>query len=185
MKHRTARSVSPILFAGAILVFLLPFASVSCSGEELMTVSGIQLVTGVTVERSDFFGNQREETVFDPEPLSIVALVAGVLGFGVAFLRMRPRTIGTTVLGTTGVVALLLLYARATSEASSQAIPMAVNMELGYWLALLAFGGVAAVNGTLWLQDRESGGGETLISARASPSTGTEAIDDRRRGGTP
>lgn len=46
----------PAILGLALICFFLPFVTVSCQGQKLMTFSGIQLVTGTTIQEPQMFG---------------------------------------------------------------------------------------------------------------------------------
>lgn len=44
------KRLTPALFAGALIAFFLSFVSISCQGQKIVTLTGLQLITGAEVE---------------------------------------------------------------------------------------------------------------------------------------
>jgi hypothetical protein len=112
-----SRGLFPVLFAAAALCFLLPFGTVSCSGEDKVAVTGVELVSrtvpgaGAT-QGEPTLAQQVEDDGFVP---AVVALVAVLLGL--ALVVTRPEAIGKAFLITlVGIVALLWLPGTAILE---------------------------------------------------------------------
>jgi len=158
---RALRWVSPPLFAAAILCFLLPFVSVSCSGQgdpiEAATSRGIDLVTGgdpqLNPDLVRAFGEEGFAPDLGPQPFAILALVAGIGGLGLALTPQRWARLAAGLAAIAGVVALLLLRSRVESQVAAQSgsdlpgIGFTVRYEIGYWIALGLFALATAVQG--------------------------------------
>lgn len=127
-----ARRFSPALFGIIAICFLLPFVAITCSGQELFSLSGLDLVTGTEVGQDDLaseftegfnqleegFGGETtteteaadEETAIDPEPAAILALALAVIGLIAGFALKGDRgALVSALAGILGVLALLAL----------------------------------------------------------------------------
>jgi len=88
------RPASPLLLAGAVLCSFLPFATVSCSEDETVRVTGAQLATfsvpGATRDDSGEpnFAQQVED---EGSVLALMALLAALGGLALALLRPLRR----------------------------------------------------------------------------------------------
>lgn len=180
-RPRGAMKASPALFAAIVLAFLLPFIEVSCAGTKVATFTGMQLVTGTTVDG--------ERT--DPNGWAILALLAAVGGcaMGIAALGRRARgwlagASAAAGVGAVSLIALRVVIDAELSRAAAGGFPspspspgdllnpfeasfeqeiaglLGVSYGIGYWLALLLF--VAAGGLSLFL----------LARARAGPTGG-------------
>ncbi|MBM3243119.1 hypothetical protein FJZ31_43220, partial [Candidatus Poribacteria bacterium] len=82
----TIKKLSPAIFVIILICFFLPFVSASCGGQKLATLSGVQLVTGTTVEGArpseDIFRAEKATQKVDTEPLAIAALITTLVGLG-------------------------------------------------------------------------------------------------------
>jgi hypothetical protein len=115
-----SRGLFAVLFAAAALCFLLPFGTVSCSGDDKVTVTGVELVTrtvpgaGAT-QGEPTLAQQVEDDGFVP---AVVALVAVLLGLALVVTRPEAiKAIGKAFLITlVGIVALLWLPGTAMLE---------------------------------------------------------------------
>ena len=99
------RRMSPAVFAVVALAFFLPFATVSCGGDET-TFTGIQLVTRSAPPSGD---TELDAGIEGRASLALAVLVAAVAGAllgvaGVSWLLFRPGVCATV--GLLGTVAL-------------------------------------------------------------------------------
>ncbi len=143
--------------AVALLAFLLPWMTVSCSGQKLVEASGFGLAFG----RVKALGQAAE--VSDNASLNfwlIVALLA--IAGGLVLLFLKGREAAKFVLGTSvAAIALILIgtwryskdalvteAAKNGQDSSMDRAALAmieVNWEIGYWLALLSLIAAAAM----------------------------------------
>jgi hypothetical protein len=126
-------SASSIL---AVLMFLMPFIVVSCPGQQ-RSVTGIQLVTGMTIEQPQTFGPSTSRRV-PGETLAAVALVLAAAAAAVSFGRRREGALATAGLAGVAAVTLFLLKAKIDSDVAREGQGVvAVSFTTGFWLALL------------------------------------------------
>jgi len=142
-------------FGLAFFFFALPFMTMSCPGGQF-TFTGIQMVTGTTVQGEKL----------GAEPLAIVALLCAIAGFALSF---GTRDVATGVIGAAGAFALFLLKVTVDSKTLEKGGGMVqVSFGLGFWLAILALLGGAALS----YQIRQQ---RTLPLAPPAPTPGTSA----------
>jgi hypothetical protein len=133
----------------ALLAFLLPWMSVSCSNNQLVSATGFGLTIGKFT--SQLPGN-RTPSGGDWNLLLVVAIAAIVAGLIIAFLRRGKTALSLT----TSATALLFLWlgtsrytksalleqaakSRGTSEIEQAAAAMInVHWHYGFWLAVAA-----------------------------------------------
>ena len=141
----------------ALLAFLLPWMTVSCSGQKLVEATGF----GLTFGRVTAMGRAAEAS--DGAALNlwlILALLA--IAVGLVLLFLRGREAAKLVLGTAVAAIILIIvgtwrYSKdaivaeaakngQNSGADQAALAMIqVHWEIGYWLALLSLVAVAAM----------------------------------------
>ena len=142
----TRRSIaSIILFVGSLLCFFLPFATVSCGGVKVISLTGQQMATGTTIQTPEAFGSgQKKKT--DPNPFAAVALLCAAAGIGLTFLG-RKLAIAPAIAGGAGAVSLFMVKATMDSEIQRQGMGVIqVAFENGYWLALALLAAAAGWN---------------------------------------
>jgi len=130
VKRRSA-GVRIAPYAFAILCFILPFVEVSCSGVEMASYTGVQLVAGTEVTNS----TSEETDRVPPNGLAITALAALVVGL---LLSLSPDRTNSLVAGAMGVVSLasmLLLKVKIDARVMKVAsgFPVSVDYKAGYW----------------------------------------------------
>jgi len=138
----TIKKLSPAIFVIILICFFLPFVSASCGGQKLVTLSGVQLVTGTTVEGSrpseDIFGTERERQKVDAEPLAISALITTLVGLGLSFLKNRRSAIAPAIAGAATVILLLTLKYKLDNDVLKEGEGMIqIEYNFGFWLAFL------------------------------------------------
>ena len=165
------RQRSPFMFLVAGLCFFLPFITISCSGQELATLSGRQLVTGaeITIENpaaefQDAFGetdgelpSETEET--DPSIWAIVALAGAVLGVVVGFVtKGKTRSIAGLVAALVGLTGLIGLRFDLEGDLKEAEGLVSARYRIGYWLVAMLFAVLALAHGAYLRAGRKRGG---------------------------
>ena len=126
---------SPIIFAGIVIAFFLPFATVSCDGAET-TFTGVQLVTRTVPEGgliNETEGEISDRVEQDSSALAGVILFVAAVGWllGVFGIERGPGWVAA--LGT------LLMVALADDAWSFSPSGPTVELLIGYQLALGLF----------------------------------------------
>jgi hypothetical protein len=130
MENRSMK-ITPALLCFGVFCFFLPFISVSCGGQKLMSFTGIQLATGPTYQEPTMFGPAQTKKI-DPEPLAYLALGAGIIGALLGFINGKPGQMLAGVCGTIGLVMLIMLKFKLESDLAKQPV-LQINYETGYW----------------------------------------------------
>lgn len=123
--------LSPALFAGILLAFLLPFATVSCSDEEV-TFTGLQLALAQVPEPqgpAPFDESLAEDVEREATVWAFIALGAAVAGVVLGTLRRRGGGIAAAV-GLVGELGLLWAYVATLAT---------VDVHAGFLLGLAGF----------------------------------------------
>jgi hypothetical protein len=132
-----AKKFSPALFGLVLFCFFLPFMDISCGGEKVVTLTGIQLVTGTSIEQEDAFGNTKREKI-EREPLVIVVLLAAIAGLGLSFIKTGKSAIFPAISGGIGFCLLLIFKTKVDQEVLKEGEGfIRVGYVIGFWLMLL------------------------------------------------
>ena len=154
------RRVSPVMFAVIGLAFLLPFVTVKCSGQDLVSMKGLDLVTGAEPDINEEFEESfndfgegfevdGEETQVeteqfvesdenDPNIWAIIALGSAIAGLVVSLvLRLRARTLGATITAGLVFLALIILRFDLSGDLDEAQGIVTIDYRFGYWIALL------------------------------------------------
>lgn len=137
LKRLSSRWGSATLFAGIVVAFLLPFATVSCSGEEV-TFTGVQLALQQVPDpqTQDEEGSLAEDVEAESSLSALVALASAATGLALGVAGRRGGGIAAAV----GLPAMLVLALNAATTLAT------VELHAGYPLALLAYVAAAAVH---------------------------------------
>jgi hypothetical protein len=164
----------------ALLGFLLPWVTVSCSGNVILEATGLQLMTGDPQPAGMLEGADRSQ-MDDPEPAIgvILACVAAALGLGLSFVLKGKQAAGAILAGAVLTIGLSYyslesLRTEMTREASEQEDDMAravanairIEKQEGFWVTV----GGAGVGGVLALIVLVGAGGVRRPDETASPS---------------
>lgn len=147
-----ARKISLGALLVALICFFLPFTELSCQGQKVTSLTGIQLVTGTTLSQPRPFGPPKK-TKMPSEPLAVVAFVCAGLAMAFAVLRNRMATIISAVVSAAGAVTLLLLKSKIDSDIMKEGQGvLQVGYLFPYWLALLLYVAASVLNGYAFTQ---------------------------------
>ena len=150
---------SPSLFIIILICFFLPFIDISCSGHKVISFTGIQMVTGTTIQQPSMFGNETKSEKVNPEPLAIITLVCVIIGLILSFIKNRKSAILPVISAGIGTATLLMLKAKIDNQillVGGGALQ--VEYDIGYWSILLLFIAAIGVNMFIFLAGRDVNG---------------------------
>lgn len=177
------KKASPAVFILALICFFLPFVTFSCQGQKVLSLSGIQLVTGTSMQQSQMFGPPKSEKL-NAEPLAALAFLCGVVGLALSFLKGRTSAIAPAAAG--GLAAILLLAMR--SKIDGDALQkgggvIQVNYDVGFYVVVLLFLAATALNIFVLLRGKglplpalKAGGGSKFCTHCGSRNLSTDAF---------
>ena len=162
--------LSPATFAIVLISFLLPWVSFSCNGHKFASITGLDLVTGTTLERPDKEGKEGEDQTetIPSDALAITALALTLAGLGLALLQKRVSLLYPAITAFAAMIVLLFLRTRIDSDAAEQTHGLLQpDFEFGFWLAFLALLASTILNGYYFFEQRR----QSLTGAPASPDS--------------
>ncbi len=179
------RKLAPVSYILALLCFLLPFVQISCGGQKLASLTGVQLMTGTEIKPpTELFGmkaNSGDLKVTssgqktDPNWFAAMAFIAGVAGVILAVVKTGRAGLVGGIAGAGGAVSLLVMRVNISGEMGKTPMGAAfvIDYQIGYYLALFLFiFGAVGLLGTAFRPAAEaaSAGGQSL--AAWSPTGG-------------
>ena len=152
--HNSLKKVSPAVFGIALICFLLPWVNFSCQGYKVASFTGLQLVTGTTIQQQDMFGETKNYKI-KSEPLAVAVLLVTIVGFVLSFLKSAKSSLITSIVGVLAFVLLLLFKSKIDTDAVNQSQGMIqAEYAIGFWLALILFIAAAALNGYIYFSSK-------------------------------
>ena len=174
------KKFSPAAFVIIIFCFFLPFVNITCGGQTVVSLTGINLVTGTEIKPQGMFdqkdipdntAEQQKEKLkmdekIDPQPMALLALIMAVTGLVLSFIRKKITALIGMIASILGAAFMLLLKANLDSDLPSEAqMVIDVEFQFWYWLALLLFIVGAVLQ---WLNFRDEGD-ETPVTIDGLP----------------
>ena len=139
---------SPALFLLVLLLFTLPWMTIKCEGEDVVTVTAVDMITLEESIISTPGGRDTLSPEVTDSALIYVAAVLAIAGIVLLFVPMHRDTKRRTraALGALGALSLLGFMAQMIWRVHSETEGLAsVSMEYGFYLSLLAFVAVTAL----------------------------------------
>ncbi|MEA4924002.1 MAG: FHA domain-containing protein [Syntrophomonadaceae bacterium] len=122
------RIISPALFGLILICFVLPFVNISCSGQELLNLSGYDLMSGMKYQG---------ETI-DPIPLAIFIFGIAIAGLILAFIKKRFGYILCILTAGLGFISTLILKFGIDAKIAEERY-LRAEWGSGYYLTLILF----------------------------------------------
>ncbi len=144
------KRLSPAIFGVIIICFFLPWVMISCNDYKIVTLTGIQLVTGTNVEVAEqrmFDLDPPEEQEAEREPLAFFVLLSAVAGLTLSFIRGKIGAIGTSLISVVGIVFILLLKAKLDNDILREGEGLLhIDYGFGFYLVLILFFSAFVIN---------------------------------------
>lgn len=123
------------LFILALICFLLPFTTVSCGGEKIARLSGLNVAFGSRIEGQRYGGSV----------LAIFILLLIICGIALYFWNDAKEIFATALVGILGTFFMLILGGGMNGKVKKMSDGLASSkLNLGYYLVLILFIAVAA-----------------------------------------
>jgi hypothetical protein len=173
--------VPPAALIVALICFFLPFVSFSCQGQKIVSLTGIQLVTGSSIQQPQMFGPATSQKL-SPEPLAIITLLSVIVGLGLSFTKGRKGMYGPLLLAALGFACVLALQSKLQSDALSQGGgAIQVQFEVGFYLLLLFLLATVGASVARWLEARgklpfKARGTDKFCAQRGARNTSSDAF---------
>ena len=86
------RSLIPVLFAAVIIFFFFNFFIVSCGGQKVVSITGMELVKGTEIKAPDMFSDKETKGEEIPSNTwAIIAFGAAIIGLGAFLIREKEK----------------------------------------------------------------------------------------------
>lgn len=131
------KNISSAVFGIIIICFFLPFMDISCNGQKIISFTGIQMVTGVTIKQPNVFGEGSERQKVDPEPLVIIAFSSAIVGLLLSFIKNRKSSLLPAISAAIGTVALLMLKSKIDNYVLEVGRVLEVRYVYSFWATLI------------------------------------------------
>lgn len=141
-----------VAFAATVVTFLFSFANVSCQGQRVASLSGVQLAFGAQIDNTDMWGNKRPEKI-QPEPFAFLAFIVAIAGAALALIGPATRRLATAA-GGAGALLLILLISKLGRDAMAHSSGMINVSAAGGLISAILLFMIAAV--MAWFGGREA-----------------------------
>lgn len=147
--------ISGSLYILIIILFFLPFVSVSCDNKKVVQLTGVQMVTGTEVAVKGLLWQEKQR--IPPQPLAIIPFGLAIAGLILGYTKSSKLKNGLQMLLSTGAcVSLFLLKNKITENVLRYPkIMFVINYLPYYWITLTLFILAAVLSGAgLFLKDK-------------------------------
>ncbi len=130
------RGITRVALVIGLIAYVLPFASVSCGGQHVLTGTGLNAITGAHTVSS-------QSQSYSGDVAFLLALIGGMVALAILFLPIQVRVRAAAAgLASLWSVAMLLVGQAHVNAELADGTPnglATVHWEAGFWIALLAF----------------------------------------------
>lgn len=172
------KKFSPAAFIIIIFCFFMPFVSITCSGQKVMSLTGIKLITGaeykpqgmldqkdIPEEEMELKTDLNKEQNIDAQPMALFAMIMAVAALILSFIQQKVPALICMIASILGAAFMLLLKANLDNDIPSDAqMVIEVEYQFWYWIALLLFIVGAVLQ---WFKFKDDG---AVVTASGLPS---------------
>lgn len=149
IQHK-AKKFSWTLFALILICFFLPFFEVSCQGNSIISVNGMQMAFGTEIQQPTMFGPPQIQKI-PGDGLVLLTLLVAAAGLGLSFIKGKLGSLLPAISGAIGFILMLIVKLRIDNDVLKQGGGMlTVEYALGFIAVCLLFLISAAANGFLY-----------------------------------
>ncbi|MGA2656531.1 MAG: hypothetical protein ABSH34_03330 [Verrucomicrobiota bacterium] len=142
-------------FVLALLCFLLPFITISCQGVKAVSLTGLQLAAGTTIEQRDPITGQAHREKIPSETSVLLVLLCTAAAAGLCFASGRSGALLPAVAGAAGFLLMLVAKSHFDSQTLEQGRGvLAVGYEMGFILTCLLLLAGAGLCGFQYKQEQ-------------------------------
>ncbi len=144
--NQNSKSLRITPFVFGVFTFLLPFIEISCSGQKIVSFTGLQLVMGTQMQ--SLFGGAPQKV--SPELFAIISFLCFIGGIIVALKAQQIAAKGMAFFSAGSLISLFFLKMHLDGEIIKNA-PLTIDYVSGFWLAF--FGGLSGLFFGLYLME--------------------------------
>lgn len=146
MLQSSGRYISLSTFLLILLCFLLPFLRITCSGQEILNLSGYELAFGATKTIDTGWDSRTEKA--EPVVSALVCLIAAIVGAGLTFVSGKSGSLMRLIAAAIGFILLCIVpvEVRAKMGSRSAGADIGVKLGVGWIVTSLLFIGAAVVS---------------------------------------
>lgn len=148
------QKVSPAVFALGIVLFFMPFVSISCQGHKLVSLTGIQLSLGGEIKSPGMFGPTGQVRRTEPDFWATMALASLGTGLVLILHKQLKTTLPPAIAAGICAFSVLALKAKAENEVAAQGLGLQLSFDPAFWLVLLLSVALAALHGIAYVEQR-------------------------------
>lgn len=148
--------ISSGLFGFILICFFLPWFSVSCNNQKILTFSGTDLagLTKVEMPSFDMLGKNKSNADKATNPLAVLLLLITFIGIVAGVTSSKSGHTVSLSSGGISFVLLLLLHVSLGNDLKKETQgALQLSTEMGYWMLLLTYIGIGITNITALTSD--------------------------------
>ncbi len=127
------KKISWSLYLIVLICFIMPFMTISCGGQKVVTLTGVQIATGSQI---DVGGGQIQK--IDPEARIVLVFLLSLAAMIVLLtVKTKPAYVAALVCSAASVILLYWYKIKADADIVKQGEGMLTSTyDFGYWLVL-------------------------------------------------
>lgn len=116
ISEKTKRQIRVAPFIITLICFILPFIQISCQGQKVVALTGLQLATGTEIDQKDPFSGEVQKKPIPRETTILLVLVCAAAATGLCFVTGKAGKLFPAIAGGIGFVLMLVAKSRFDND---------------------------------------------------------------------
>lgn len=136
--EKKKRQIRVAPFVITLICFILPFIQISCRGQKIVALTGLQLATGTEIDQKDPFSGQVQKKEIPRETTILLVLICAAAAIGLCFVAGKAGKLYPAIAGGIGFILMLVAKSRLDNDAIKEGQGgLSIDYQIGFILVCI------------------------------------------------